>query len=529
MDRIKIFFTGLLILVLSTSCNSFNQESKNSEHKQHLRTTLKMDPPSLDPRVGVDNISSGVIRTLFDGLTYMGRDGKTQLALAESYEISEDFKTYVFYIRKAKWSDGSPITAFDFESSWKHMVDPNTFAPNANLLYLIKNGRAIKLGEAPIDSLGVKALDDTTLVVNLDHSHATFLDALANCAFYPLHASMRNNKFNIKHYVGSGPFIFDSYQLQDKIVVSKNPHYWDAASVQLDKITFFIIKEESTSLLMFKKNEIDWLGSSFGGLSVDAIPSLLKTGLVNVTQAAGTNWLALNIKKFPFTNVNIRKALAFAINRKEIVDNVLHSQCKEALSYVPRIQKQDLWHPYFKDGDIEEAKRLLVKGLEELNITLEQFPAITIIYNHSDIWHKMMQAVQQQWTEALGIKVSIQGMDGSVFLNRLWKGDFEVARCAWNVQYNDPANILEVYKHKDFVNNHTSWEHPVFIAQLEAASKCLAKSRWAFLEEAEQILIDEMPAIPLSHNALMYIQKEGIRGVVASSLMIVDFRWASIQ
>jgi oligopeptide transport system substrate-binding protein len=237
----KCFSLLLLTLLSLTSCHVTDAKITPTERKQILRTTLKMDPPSMDPRVGVDTVSDGVIRMLFEGLTYMERDGSTQLALAQSFELSSDQTVYTFHLKDVKWSDGSPLTAYDFEGAWKNIVDPKTLAPNANLLYLLKNGRAIKLGELPVDTLGVRATDDKTLVVELEHPQASFLDALSNCAFYPLPSKMRDHPFSYDNYICCGPFQLKSYQLQDKIILTKNPHYWDVQQVRLDEVHFYVV------------------------------------------------------------------------------------------------------------------------------------------------------------------------------------------------------------------------------------------------------------------------------------------------
>lgn len=516
-----------LVLCLLTACGV--QDPPKSSPKQVLRTCLKTDPPSMDPRVGVDALSDAVIRMLFDGLTYMDKEGKTALALADSYEVSSNYQIYKFWLKDAKWSDGTPLTAHDFELTWKGMLSPQAVAPNCNLLYLIKNGRAAKKGEISTEEVGVHALDDKTLLIELEYPHTTFLDALTNCAFYPLHPKMREGTLNYHSYISSGPFQLKEYQFQNKIVIAKNPHYWNASSVHLDEVDFYIIRDESTALLMFRNGEVDWLGSSLGELSIEALPALREKKLLSVVPVAGTNWIEFNTQKFPFNNVHIRRALALAIDRKAIVDNIFHGEFQVALSHIPKIQKKEEWHPFFQDNDIQEAKRIFAQGLKELNLSLKEFPVVTLIYNNADMWHKMVQAIQYQWSKVLGINVQIQGMDWGTYIARLWKKDFEIARFGWRVQYNDPANLLEVYKYKDFLNNHTGWENPLFTTYLDQALSCLEKSRWAFLDSAEKILMEEMPIAPICHVFSLFIQKDYVKYVYVSSLNTVDFRWAYIE
>jgi len=524
-----------LIILMALCCfYSCTTEDKDKASKktnpQILYACLKTDPPSMDPRVGVDSVSDAVTRMLFDGLAYIGKSGQTELALAESFEVSSNYQTYRFHLKDTKWSDGTPLTAHDFEATWKGMLDPHAVAPNSNLLYLIKNGRLAKKGEISVDKVGVYAKSDRELLVELEHPHTTFLEALTNCAFYALPPKLRESKtVNYDNYIGSGPFKLKKYQLQNKIVICKNPNYWDEKNVHLDEIHFYIIKDEGTSLLMFKKGELDWLGSPLGGIAMDALPSLREEGLLSIVPVAGTSWLEFNTQKFPFNNAHIRKALGLAIDRKSIVENLLHNEYEVAFSHVPKIQKKDLWHPFFKDNDCEESRRLFAQGLEELKISKKDFPVITILYNNSDIWHKMMQAIQQQWSEVLGIHVQIQGIDWGTYLGRLWKKDFEIARFGWRVQYDDPSNLLEIYKYKDFLNNHTGWENSEFTNCIDKALSCIEKSRWEFLESAEKILMEEMPIIPICHTFCLYIQKDNVKNVRVSSLHTVDFRWAYIE
>lgn len=529
----KCFFKSTLITLLCALA-ACNFEGKNgaseSKSKQILHTCLKTDPTSMDPRVGVDSVSDAVIRMLFDGLAYMGRTGKTELALAESFTVSPDYKTYTFYLKDTKWSDGTSLTAYDFEATWKGMLAPHAVAPNSNLLYLIKNGRAAKKGEIGVEQVGVYAKGDKELVVELENPHATFLDALTNCAFYALPSKMREStQVNYADYVSCGPFKLKEYQFQNKIVISKNPYYWDASSIHLDEVQFYVIKDEATALLMFKKGEVDWLGSTLGGLGMDALPALREEGLLSIVPVAGTNWLEFNTEKFPFNNPHIRKALALAIDRKSIVENLFHNEYETALSQIPKIQKKDLWHPFFRDNDREASKMLFAQGLQELKISQKDFPVVTILYNNADMWHKMVQAIQQQWAETLGINVQIQGMDWGTYIARLWKKDFQIARFGWRIQYDDPSNLLEVYKYKDFLNNHTGWENPDFTKYIDKAASCIEKSRWAFLDSAEKILMEEMPIIPICHTFFLYVQKDYVKDVYVSFLNTADFRWAYLE
>ena len=254
---IQTFMMALLLMGLA-GCG--RPVDKNS-CKQELRACLKSNPVNMDPRVGVDSASEGVLRMLYTGLVYTDHDEKTALGLAESYEVSDDYRVYIFHLKKTFWSDGSPLTAKDFEESWKGMLHAKFLSFNSNLVHLIKNAKAAMQEKISADEVGVKALDDLTLRVELETPHTTFNNFLTNGIFYPLHSSTRNQAPNYSNYIGCGPFKLKKYVFNDTVIVEKNPYYWDADVVKLEEVKFYIVKDEGTALLMFQKGDIDWRGN----------------------------------------------------------------------------------------------------------------------------------------------------------------------------------------------------------------------------------------------------------------------------
>ncbi|MBS0615138.1 MAG: peptide ABC transporter substrate-binding protein [Verrucomicrobia bacterium] len=517
---VTLFFMGL------TGCNSSGEKKV---YKQELRACLPSDPVSMDPRTGVDSTSEGVLRMLYSGLVYIDKNDKTTLALAESYDVSEDFRVYTFHLKKTYWSDGSPLTARDFEESWKGMLFAKFTSFNSNLVHLIKNAKAAMLEKVPADAVGVKALDDLTLRIELEKPHTTFIDVLTNSIFYPVHSSIRKESPDFSNYIGCGPFKLKKYAFNNTIVVEKNPHYWDAEVVKLDSIKFYIIKDAVTALLMFKKGELDWLGSGYGAISLDATPELQKSGQLHTLPAAGTGWLAFNVKNLPFNNIHIRKAFGYAMNRKDIISNVLQNQYAPALGLIPKIQKKERWHPFMQDCDKALARQMFEQGLQELGFTRESFPTITLTYHDAEFMHKLMQAVQQQWSEILGVKIELARYDWATFLEHLHNRDFDVTMIGWRVQYDDPANILDLYKDFDSPNNSSNWENAEFRRDLELAFSSPQEKRWEYLEAAENIILTEMPIVPFFYFNTLYLKNDHVQDAFVSKLRIVDFRWASIQ
>lgn len=526
LNRLMISLAMGLIISL-TSCHKVSTPQKPT---QTLRTSLSFDVSSLDPRKGVDMTTQGIIRAIYAGLVYIDDDLNPTLDLAASYRVSDDFKTYIFFLRDCYWSDGSPVTARDFEESWKLALTPAYTSNCTNLFYLIKNAKQAFFGTVSIDDVGVRALDDKTLVVELEDPTPDFLKIVINSVFFPVHESIRYGTPDPTHLISSGPFCLKKYVFQDRIVLEKNHHYWQAEKIRLDEIDFAIIKDPETAVLMFEKGELDWLGEPLSRLSLDALPTLKTSGLLNWTEVAGTQWLFINTKKFPFSNINIRKALALAIDRTKIMRDILHLDNPSLpLGIIPKILKKEKWHPWFKDNDIALAKEYFNKGLEELNMTKADFPSITISTVSGPGYAKVVQAIQQMWKEAFGISVKSENMDGPVFVRKLYNLDYEIARTGWALQYDDAVNLLDTFKSKDMQPNFTAWENRDYIKETDAAFQSSEEEKWKHIEAAERLFFDEMPAIPFADATVAHLQKPYVKHVKVNHLFHIDFREAYLE
>jgi oligopeptide transport system substrate-binding protein len=502
----------------------------SAKQKQILRTALTYDVNSMDPRIGSNMTSQSVIRSIFTGLVYLDKDLVPRLDLASSYRISNDSRTYIFFLRDCLWSDGSPITAKDFEESWKSALTPAFVSFNTNLFCFLKNGKKAFEGVLSVDQLGVHAIDEKTLVVELEEPNPSFLDVLTSSIFFPVHESMRYERGTHQSIVSSGPFRLKKYLLQDQIVLEKNPFYWQAEKTHLDEIQFFIIKDAATAMLLFEKKELDWLGEPTSRLSLDSIPALKAEGKLNWIDGAGLNWLFVNTKKAPYSNVNIRKALAYALDRTKIMRDVLHiDNVCPPLALIPKILKKEKWHPWFKDNDRARAQECFALGLKELGITIQEFPPIVISYVHDASYSKVVQAVQQMWQETLGVTVKSECSDGPVFSRKLFDLDYDIARSGWVLQYNDPGNLLDIFKYKKLQPNFSGWENPRYIQESNDAYKCSAEEKWRHLEAAEEIFFDEMPSIPLIDVSLAHLKQDYVKDVYVNSLHQINFRDAYID
>jgi len=535
--RLALLLTLLLALgTVLSACGGKNSAgdggSEKEKPKQEFRVNIKTEPFSLHPGLANDNTSGTVLRNTFEGLTRIGMDGKPELAMAEDYKVSEDGTVYTFKLRDAKWSNGDPVTAHDFEYAWKWALDPKNESQYAYQLYYLKNGEAANTGKAPLDSVGVKAQDDKTLVVTLEQPTPYFLELTAFYTYLPINSKIAQKnpdwyKNAGEDYVSNGPFKMVTWEHRNKIELVKNDQYWDKDNVKLEKITMHMIEDVNTELSMFKKGELDWAGAPFSALPTDSIEQLEKEGILNIKPIAGVYWYKFNTEVKPLNNVKIRKALAYAIDREAIVKNITKAGQIPAMAAVPPSMFPENEKGYFKDNDVETAKKLLEEGMKEEGLT--SLPEITLSYNTSEAHKKIAEAIQDQWKQNLGVDVTLENKEWQVFIEDLHQGNYQIGRMGWLGDFNDPINFLELYKDKKGGNNDTNWENPQFKELLnQSALEKDPQKRKEILAQAEQILMDEMPIMPIYFYTNSWVQSEKVTGVVVDGLGNIDLKNADI-
>jgi oligopeptide transport system substrate-binding protein len=544
--RLSVFFSMLLVLSLFLSaCAGKNNAGEDKETDggdkvsdvpQELRVNINSEPPALHPGLASDATSAGVLLQTFEGLTRIGKDGKPENAMAEEITTSEDLKTYTFKLRDAKWSNGDAVTAEDFVYAWKWALDPANQSAYAYQLYYVKNATKINAGEASVDELGVKAVDEKTLEVTLENATPYFLELTAFYTYFPVNhkVAAANPNWHTEagaDYVSNGPFKMTEWSHQDKIVLEKNESYWDADTVKLTKVEMFMINDPNTELSMFDNGELDRAGSPFGTLPTDALPQLKDSGDLIVKPIAGTYWYKFNTENGPLKNKNIRKALAYAINRKAIVENITQGGQIPAMAAVPPSMFPENETGYFSDNDVAKAKEFLDAGLKELGLKdVSELPAITLSYNTSEAHQKIAQAVQDMWKKELGVEVTLDNAEWAVYIDKLHKGDFMVGRMGWLGDFNDPINFLELFREKNGGNNDTLWENAEFKKLLDDSQKETdADKRAQMLKDAEAIFMDEMPVAPIYFYTNVWVEKENLKDVSVSGLGDVQLKWAYFE
>lgn len=492
-----------------------------------LRISMEEDPTTLDPRRVRDLATTTIIHMLYEGLMRTEPSGLPTPALAEQVTVSPDQKTYTFHLRTSHWSNGQPVTAQDFEQTWKSLLDPKFPSPNAYQLYVIRGAQAAKEGKVSLDHIGVHAQDSSTLIVELEQPTPYFFHLLSSHFFYPVHASLRQQSADASissnaQIVTNGPFKLESWKRRNELTAISNSHYWDQGNIKLDRIQYIVL-DNPTALQLFQRGELDWTGSPLSTLSIDALASLKDEGQLEVMPSAAVYIFRVNTQHPPFQHTKMRQAFALAINRQELVEHALQGNQQPAFGIIPPSFLQG--EPFFQDNDVALARQLFQEALKEQNLTLQNFPSISICYASNERAHKIAQVAQQQWKENLGIQVALQSSEAKVYYDRLKKYDYQLGIGSWFADIRDPISFLDVFKLKENGTNNTQWENPQYIKLLNQSSLADPFSeRKELLKEAEKIIISEMPIIPLFYSSFNYVKNPKIKGIYFSELGYLDFK-----
>lgn len=490
-------FLLLSLCLLFSSC-----QNKSNQSPHQIKVAISDEPQTLDPRQARNLPTINILQSLYEGLMRQGADGQLIPAAAESFEISPDQLTYTFHLRNAKWSDGTPVTAADFEKTWKSSLDPKNLSPNAYQLDPIKGAEAARNGKTAISDVGVTAKDDLTLIVKLEKPTPYFLNLTTTFFYFPIHTP------NESSFVGNGPFTLKHWKHHNEVSLSKNPNYWDQERVNLNELTY-VIADDHTALQLFEGGELDWAGSPASTLPTDALKNLKKENRLSVTPGAGTHWVRLNVTDPSLHKPEFRRQLRDALNRKNLVEHVLQGNQAPAYSIVP--PAFDHYKPLFTEKNSKEANNI----------------SINLIYGAGERNNKIAQVIQQQWKESLGIEVQLQALENKVLYDRLKKRDYQAALGSWYADYKDPISFLEIFSDKAGGTNNTNWENDRYKELIILSSnEPNAVKRSSQLKEAEKIIVDEAPVIPLFFAAFNYSKNPKITGVHFSELGILDFKLA---
>lgn len=488
----------------------------------------------LDPRLGGDEPATHVIRMLFDGLVRRDADGNVVPAAAERYEVFENNTVYLFYLRKAFWSDGTPVTAHDFEYAWKKSLDPKTVSHGAQNFYMIRNAKESVEGLVPSSEVGVEALDDLTLRVELAYPVPYFIDALLCTVFCPIpkHIDLEDPMWAYRtdySFVSNGPFRLKRWQRGDSVLLEKNPFYWDVNNVKIPGIDACFVEDGMTQLYLFEKKEIDWFGSAINKAPPEVYKAIQTTKYYNTVESPTMYWYFINTDKFPFSNAKLRKAFAYALDRESIVNAAYEKVGFPAYGVISPCF--GISNPDQFKMDVAKAKKLFNEALEDLGLTLETFPVIKIKYvAGAENLSRTVQITQQNWQDAFGIRVELEQSDWPCHFSAIQKGDYQIGVMRWLSYLFDPIYMLKTFQYKHDLVNMSNWESSEYQALLDKSMyQADPEQRNATLVEAEKVLMEEMPLIPICFLNIQFTKREELTGVTLPPSGEIDFKYVTFQ
>lgn len=500
---------------------------------------LGPNPETLDPALNSAIDGANTIITIFEPLLLVNENNEVVGGQAESWEVSEDGLTWTFTMRDGlKWSDGSDLTAKDFEYSFKRLADPNTAAPYAQTVVGMIEGFAEATGnpdadgnqttEPNPDALGVEASEDgKTLTIHLSYPCSYFDKIAAFATMSPVQqATIETNGDSWctqpDTFICNGPYMISEWTPSERIVLTKNPNYvggWDTSRIVSDTITLLLIEDEAAAYAAYNSGEAQLVKS----VPSDEIPSLTKAedgGDFYVDSNLGTYYLSVNCEREPFTDPLVRKALSLAIDREYVSEVVMQGTYSAAHGIsCPGITDADGSQfadnanggtPYISsdyEANLEEAKSLLAEAGYPNG---EGFPAITYSTNDQGYHMPLAEYLQEAWSE-LGINVTIETVEWASFTPQRRAGDYDVCRNGWVMDYDDPSNMLELFQTGNG-NNDGKYSNPEFDAAIEASKVADKATHFEQLHKAEDILMEDMGCIPVAYYNDFWLQSSSLQG-----------------
>lgn len=514
----------LAIVCIVTGCTQNQSNVRRGVHDQELYVGIGTEPAALDPHLTTGLTEFNVMTALLEGLTTLDPETmEIRPGVASSWDVSEDGKTYTFYLDpNARWSNGDSVTADDFLFSFERILTPELGAPYAYMLYYMLGAEAFNKGEtSDFTTVGASAPDASTLVIELASPTPYFLNLLTHNTWWPVHpktvlqhGSMtdRISKWTRpENYVSNGPFKLKHWRLNHSIIAEKNRFYRKSDTVKLNKIHFLPINIDSEERA-FRANQLhmtstvpihrlDWYRAQY--------PENLR-----IYDSLGVYYYILNTTRPPLDDPRVRKALAYSIDREALTEHVLKAGQQPAYHFTPPNTggyNARARLPY----DPEQARKLLAEAGYPGG---DGFPDFELLFNTSESHHTIAVAIQQMWKKELGIDVQLHNQEWKVYLSTRQAKGFDIVRASWFGDYNDPHTFLSLGE-SDNGNNHSGWVHPEYDKLLEQSTLVAnPEARREIFQQAEEILIEEMPVIPIYFYVSSKLVDETVRGWYPSLL-----------
>lgn len=452
---------------------------------------LNLEPETIDPGRVSGEAGGRIALNVFEGLTYRHYATlEIRPGMARRWEVSPDGRTYVFHLRPAQWSDGTPVSSRDFQYAWTRLLDPRTGAKYANILHPLENARAFNAGE--IDdpgALGMDCPDDSTFVVRLTAPVAYFLDL---CAFYPLLPVPRwvveargDAWIRPDTIVSNGAYVVEDWQINRRIRLRRNPRYWNVESVQLELVDAVPGDYLNGNFNRYMSGVLDWIDSS--GIPLSIVDTLKDRPDFHTSPHFNTFFYRFNVTRPPLDDVRVRRALYHAVDPVPIVEHVLRAGQPPAHSLVPP------GLPGYEEVRLEgfqpeRARELLAEAGYPNGVG---FPEVTLLFNTSEAHKQVAEVIQQQWKRVLGIQVRLQNQEWKVFMNTVRSLDYDIGRGGWIGDYLDPNTFLDCFV-SGSGNNRTGFASASYDSLIQRAAVTMNRTeRMALLRRCEEIVTRE--------------------------------------
>ncbi|MDR0629967.1 MAG: peptide ABC transporter substrate-binding protein [Treponema sp.] len=543
MKKAVMWITGLLLLSLGFSaCGGRTAETGSAAQPQakaqKIVFALQNVPDGLDPGITNNSFAAPFLFNLFEGLITYDKDNNIIPALAESWTISDDGTIYTFRLRQGlKWSDGSPLTAHDFVYSYFRVLDPKIAAQYSVMFTdFIKGADEYYNGAGSRDQVGISAPDDTTLILTLKGPTPFFLGILGMWTFSPVKQAVVDQDperwtLSANTFVSNGAFKVSDIKLGESVTAVKNEYYWDTANVRLEEIVFRYILEPATALTALESGEID--GLRFPPASETARLKSQSDAFQSVPSFATTYYL-INRNVKPFDDVRVRKALSMAIDREDIINNVLQSSDTPAFGLVSPgyvLNGRD-----FRDGrpnyglsvtaDVEGARKLLAEAGYPDG---QGFPPIQLSYYTDRTVRSIVEAMQQMWKKNLNINAEISTQEWAVYYDAVQRMDYQIGAMGWGGDYLHPMTFLTTMTSNN-PTNITSYSAPRYdILVAEAQMEVDPVKAVALMQEAEDMAMDDVAILPLYHRSIVFMMAPHVKDYYMTPLANLYFRSAYVE
>ena len=535
--RLFLILTCLLVLGFFTpGCRRTETNVERGNREGVLYLGNGAEPSDLDPAIVTGTKEFNLVEALFEGLTGVDPvDLHPVPAAAQSWEVSPDGRVYTFHLRpEGKWSNGDPVTAQDFAYSIRRVLTPALGAEFAFYVWVIKNARPFNQGKlTDFSQVGVRVVDPLTLEITLENPTPYFLNLLRNAPFFPVHRATveaagggqrrGTNWTRPEHLVGNGAFTLQEWTVNKVIVMRKSPTYWDATHVRLNGLQFFPIDSLEIEERAFRAGQLH----KTYGVPFSKIDTYLRDqpNVLRRDPYARTQYLGINVRRAPLTDVRVRRALGLAIDRASLVRNITRGGEQAAFSLVTP-DTGGYTSRARMEYDPAAARTLLAdagfpggKGL----------PSIEMIFNTSEANRILAEAIQQMWKKELGVDAVLSNQEWKVYLNRRTQQDYQIYEGGWTTTYLDPNGFLELFVGGSPINQ-SGYANPVFDDALADAARTLdPAARFEKIQGAEATLMADAPLIPLYYWTRAYLLSPSVLGWSPNRFDDHPYKYVTLQ